>query len=55
MGNLTRSDIVKIIRIADERHEMIERLKAALLEHDTSEVYRLGRQVCGLPAEETTH
>jgi hypothetical protein len=55
MESLTRSDIEAIIRIADARHELIDRLKAALLEHDVVEVYRLAREVCGLPAEERTH
>jgi hypothetical protein len=48
---LTRGDVDVITRIARERAELLQQLKAALVRGDTLLSLQLGRQYCGLPEE----
>lgn len=50
---LTRADVELIIKIAQERAELVNELKAALQRDDLGRVINLARLLCGMPEEMT--
>jgi hypothetical protein len=47
-NQLSDDDILAIMRIAEEREELIDQMKEALIAGKTLETLELARQVCGL-------
>ena len=49
----SESDIDFIVRLAKQRAALVKQLKRALEENKAGEVWRLARELCGLPPGES--